>query len=263
MYCKIPLVKKLFSYAILFSFSCFITAVYPADHDKQMVMATKSGASKNDVISIAVLAYENMVLQDFSGPIEVFSKANNLTHGRYQVFTVGLNKSSFHTENKIVNITPEYTFETMPAADYFIIPGAGMSEIESLIKNTFLRGKITNWNKKKNAITVSICTASYLLANTDALRNRKATTHYFVADDFSKRFPDIDVVKNVRFIDSGDYITSSGVTSGIDVALYIVGQRSGNNIKNMISRALQYTYHEEENWPVAPMGMKYESKLTK
>ena len=70
----------------------------------------------------------------------------------------------------------------------------------------------------------------------------------------------LSVIKNVRFVDEGKFITSSGITSGIDTALYIVGTHSGEKIKQMISRALQYKFHEKENWPIAPNGMKYRRK---
>ena len=61
-------------------------------------------------------------------------------------------------------------------------------------------------------------------------------------------------------MDEGKFITSSGITSGIDASLYIVKKHSGDKIKRMINRALQYDYQEKKDWPIAPNGMKYSRK---
>ena len=145
----------------------------------------------------------------------------------------------------------------MPEIDYFIIPGASMSTINNLVNEKPLINFIKN-SSDEDTTLVSICTGSYLLASTGLLNDKRATTHYFVADDFSKQFKAIDVVKDVRFVDEGKFITSSGITSGIDASLHIVGQNSGLKIRGMIERALQYSFHQEEDWPVAPNGMKYQ-----
>lgn len=224
-------------------------------HEMKMDHVAES-ATNTKQINIAVLVYDGVVLQDFTGPIEVFSKAKKLTKGKYNLFTVAQDDKAISTENDFLKVTPDYSFSNMPEADYLIIPGGSMPVVNQMMEKENIINFIKAHDKKHTKI-VSICTGSYLLANTGLLGNKKATTHYFVADDFSKLFNDIEVIKNVRFVDEGQYITSSGVTSGIDTALYIVGQNSGMNIQNMISRALQYTFHEKETWPVAPNGMKY------
>ena len=58
-------------------------------------------------------------------------------------------------------------------------------------------------------------------------------------------------------MDAGSILTSSGVTSGIDLSLYIVKKNTGEKIQEMIGRAMQYNFHQEEDWPVAPRGMHF------
>lgn len=149
--------------------------------------------------------------------------------------------------------------DNFPAADYIIIPGANMKIIEGLENNKVLADFIRKENSNPSTKIVSICTASYLLAYSGILNDKKATTHYFVADDFSKKFPQITLIRDVRFVDEGKVITSSGITSGIDAALYIVGLRSGEKIQEMINRALQYNYGENNKWPTAMKNMSYKS----
>ncbi|PKV50906.1 DJ-1/PfpI family protein [Aquimarina sp. MAR_2010_214] len=246
----------------IFAFSLGILdcSAQEINHNKMMDSITESTKGEIETQKIAILIYQNVVLQDFAGPIEVFSKARKLTKGKYEIFTVALDTSIIRTENNIIKLKADYTINNMPEANYLIIPGASMPVINTLIENNTFTNFITDWSNKEKTKTVSICTGSYLLANTNALNNKKATTHYFVADDFSKQYSQIELIKNVRFVDEKKFITSSGITSGIDTALYIVGNHSGEKIKQMISRALQYEFHEKEDWPIAPNGMKYRRK---
>ncbi len=211
-----------------------------------------------DTVRIGVLAYSGMVLQDFSGPIEVFSKAKGLTNNHYNIYIIGIDKSPISTENHIVTTQPQYDLKNMPACDYFFIPGAPMAVVDSLRQNTSFQNAWARWKKRADTSKLaSICTASYLLAEKGLLDGKDATTHFFVADDFASLYPKVTFHKNVRFVDAGNILTSSGVTSGIDLALYIVGKINGEKIQGMISRALQYNYHQYEKWPEAPMGMHF------
>ncbi len=218
---------------------------------------------KQDTVKIAVVLYNNIVLQDFAGPMEVFSKAKNLTKGKYKIFTVGLDAKEIYTENNLLKIQADYTLEKFPKSDYIIIPGASMPTIKELMNNEKLKSSIIQWNENPETTVVSVCTASYLLANSGILNRKKATTHYFVADDFEEHYPKIQLIRNVRFVDEGKMMTSSGITSGIDAALHIVEQNSGEMIRAMINRALQYNFGENENWPIAPNGMRYQSEKNK
>lgn len=227
----------------------------PESHSQKMDAIAK--AAQQDTVKIAILLYNDITIQDFAGPLEVFSKAKNLTKGKYKTFTVGLSSGRIVSENSLLKIQPDYPIENFPAADYVIIPGASMPVINELMKDEKLNLYINKWNTDPNIKLVSICTASYLLANTGILNDRKATTHYYVADDFAETYPKVQLIRDVRYVDERKIITASGVTSGIDAALYIVGQHSGEPIQAMINRALQYNYSTNEKWPVPAKGMKY------
>lgn len=253
--------RKIFIYPAMW---CMLTMCGPwvqaqhkaTSHEEKMHDMSAS-LEQTDTITLAVLVFPGMVLQDLAGPVEVFSKAQNLTRGKYRTLIVGLTDDPVPTENELITIIPQYTLETVPPADYLIIPGGSMPVINNLMQDATLIAFIRAWNQRPNTKTASICTGAYLLAQSGALQHQKATTHFFVADDFQEQFPDITLVKNVRYIDGGKYLTSSGVTSGIDLALHLVEQHTGKRIADMIARALQYTPHQQEPWPVAPHGMRY------
>ena len=71
----------------------------------------------------------------------------------------------------------------------------------------------------------SVCTGAMLLAEAGILRNRPAITHHTAIEDL--RTFGADVREGERVVDDGDIITAAGVTSGLDLALYLVEQELG------------------------------------
>ncbi len=219
-----------------------------------MTMAQNKTTKK---LNVAIVAYPGMELLDYSGPADVFEKASEITRGQYSVYTAALNIQPVRTANNGVAIIPDFSFDNMPKPDLLVIPGAGMPCIDSLIKDEGLLTLIKKYNAVGDVKIMSVCTGAYLVAAAGLLDNKKATTHFFVSDDFAERFPKISLVKNVRYVDNGSVITSSGVTSGIDAALHIVKENSGAYIGDMVARGIQYVPHEQETWPQPAKGMHY------
>ncbi|MEM9830165.1 MAG: hypothetical protein AAF944_05985 [Bacteroidota bacterium] len=153
---------------LLLGFSLHLNAqTIDIDHSQTMneVVVNRS----NDTINIAVLVYQDVVLQDFAGPMEVFYEAQKLTKGKYKIYTVGLDEYQVDTEHGLLTLTPSYSIDNMPPADYLIVPGASMPIINELLDNESLNFFITN----VNSTVISIRTASYLLANTGKLDEKK------------------------------------------------------------------------------------------
>lgn len=213
-------------------------------------------------LNVALFIYPGVGLGDLNGPADVFIKAAGLTHGQYNVYTFAMEPGVMRTQGNGLNLTADYLESTMPRPDILVIPGAGVGLMDTMS----LDPKVIGMLKKHQCeveVMMSVCTASYLLGKAGILDNRKATTHYFIADDFQMQYPALTLVRNVRFVDEGSVITCSGVTSGMDGALHLVKKYSGDKIAGMLSRALQYVPHEEEKWPVAPNGMKFERNSKK
>ncbi len=107
------------------------------------------------------------------------------------------------------------------------------------------------------SVIMSVSSATFLLAAAGLLDQQEATTHFFLADDFATAFPAITLVKDVRYVDLGNIISTAGATAGIDAALHLVERYSGERIAGMVARGMQYTPKREETWPLAPTGMDY------
>jgi transcriptional regulator GlxA family with amidase domain len=76
-----------------------------------------------------------------------------------------------------------------------------------------------------------------ILASTGVLEGRRATTHH-------SAWPDLEAagatLVRERVVDDGDRITAGGVTSGIDLGLWLVRRLVGGDAADAIARNLEY-----------------------
>ena len=89
----------------------------------------------------------------------------------------------------------------------------------------------------RGARMASVCTGAMLLATAGITNGRPATTHHTAIEDL--RASGANVV-DARVVDDGDVLTAGGITSGIDLALYLVEQQSGREIADRVAEEMEY-----------------------
>lgn len=194
--------------------------------------------------NVAVLIYPGVEVIDMNGPIDVFIKANRYNQNKYRVFTVAESAKEIETERSTVRITPQYTLATCPRPDVIVIPGQIMPDTSP---DPFGSGsdELVAWIKKQaqehtGTTIISVCVGIYILARTGLLANKEATTHWAAISGMQQQYPDIRMIKNVRFVPDGNFITTGGVTSGIDGALYLVETKDGAAVAKEVADIMVY-----------------------
>ncbi|MBD1371542.1 DJ-1/PfpI family protein [Hazenella sp. IB182357] len=195
---------------------------------------------KHNPLTIGVYTYNGMDLLDATGPIEVFTYAAHQTpQGRergIQIDTIADTKEPIQTYSG-VTIVPTTSIKHAPLYDVLILPGAPESELIQAVSNKQTQTWITK-QAQGNQYTTSVCTGVYFLAYAGLLNGKKATTHHKSCDFLATHFPAIHVQTHKRFVVDQTIITSGGVTSGIDMALYLVetflGQAAADRVKDGI-----------------------------
>ncbi len=76
---------------------------------------------------------------------------------------------------------------------------------------------------------MSVCNGALILAETGLLDGLTATTYHNAIPELEKAFPKTKVVSDQRFVDNGKFITTAGLSSGIDGALHIVEKLKGKS----------------------------------
>jgi transcriptional regulator GlxA family with amidase domain len=88
------------------------------------------------------------------------------------------------------------------------------------------------------ATVASVCTGAFLLAAGGLLDARPATTHHDNLDDLEGKAT--RVIRDARVVDDGDVITSAGVTSGIDMALWLAEKHKGPEAAERAAAGMEY-----------------------
>jgi transcriptional regulator GlxA family with amidase domain len=180
------------------------------------------------VMKIVILLFDNYTALDIVGPYEVLNKLPNS-----KIHLVGLEKKEYK-DTYGLKISADNSINEISEADILLIPGG--SGIDNLLKNK----EILDWILKIDSTTkwtVSVCSGSLLLAQTGLLDGKNCTTHWRRKEQLH-RFN--VTVKNERYIQDGKFITSAGVSAGIDMALYLVSKISGDQIAMMFQLAIEY-----------------------
>lgn len=84
----------------------------------------------------------------------------------------------------------------------------------------------------------SICSGALLLAMAGLLDGLRCTTHHSLIDDLQALAPTAQVQADRIFVDDRQVMTSAGITTGIDLALYIVEQEAGAALAAQVARRL-------------------------
>jgi len=84
----------------------------------------------------------------------------------------------------------------------------------------------------------SICSGALLLAMAGQLDGLRCTTHHTLIADLQALAPTAQVQADRIFVDAGRVLTSAGITTGIDLVLYIIEQVAGAALAAQVARRL-------------------------
>jgi transcriptional regulator GlxA family with amidase domain len=188
-------------------------------------------------MKVGILLFNEVEVLDFAGPFEVFSVTNRENEKLFEVITIGETGELISARNGL-KILPKASFKDKLDLDILIIPGGyGASHTE--IKNK----SVIEWirdQKNKVKIIASVCTGAYLLAEGGILDNKSATTHWMDIDKFEDKYPTIKVIRNIKFVDEGNILTSGGISAGINMSFHIIKRLFGSDIAKSTSKYMEY-----------------------
>lgn len=118
-------------------------------------------------------------------------------------------------------IVPHLSIQAVDTTDIIIIPG-------SLPPLRFI-GKVPNalsrWlrhHHDQGALIGTICTGTFLLAETGLLDHRTATTNLNFATHFQELYPSIDLMPEQILTHDGGFVCAGATTSVLDLCLYLI-----------------------------------------
>jgi transcriptional regulator GlxA family with amidase domain len=180
--------------------------------------------------NVVILVYPGVQSLDVTGPLEVFTGAQQLLEvqaaGRteqrdpgYRVLVVSRDRAPLETSSGLT-IVPHAALEDAPRAiDTLIV--AGGAGIDTFCEDRAALDWIAAHARRARRVA-SVCTGAFALAAAGLLDGRRAATHWTAAAELARRHPRVTVDPEPIFVRDGSLWTSAGVTAGMDLALALV-----------------------------------------
>jgi transcriptional regulator GlxA family with amidase domain len=186
------------------------------------------------------LLFPGFEVLDVYGPLEM---VGNLK-GMIDIVTVAEHAGAVTSSQGPQTVASE-GFATCPKLDLLLVPGGIGTRKE--VANTDLLG----WLAAAAAgaeIVASVCTGAGLLAKAGLLDGRRATTNKFAFSWVVEQGPRVRWVKQARWVDDGDRVTSSGVSAGMDMTLALIERLYGGELATTIEQRAEYQWHRDASW---------------
>ncbi len=214
--------------------SCGMSLIKKAKYMKE---AARLDARPETRPKAAILVFEGVQIIDYTGPYEVFGQAS------YEVYTVAADTEVLRTAMGM-NVKPHYAFKDAPHPDVLIIPGGGVG---SALNDEAAMAWIAE-TAPKTKHTLTVCNGAFILAKTGLLDGKSATTYYGLIDSLRDQAPKVKVVSDQRFVDNGQFITTAGLSSGIDGSLYVISKLNGLSVAQSVALNMEYDWKEDSKY---------------
>jgi transcriptional regulator GlxA family with amidase domain len=172
--------------------------------------------------------FDNFTALDVIGPYEVLSKLPDA-----KVRFAAQDKGIYRDQHGLP-FEAEFDIGEIDRTDLLLIPGG--FGIDEILKET----EVLDWVRAIDLTTqwtTSVCSGSLLLAAAGLIDGRKCATHWRRMNQL--RGYSVEVVTN-RYVRDDKYVTSAGVSAGIDMAIYLASLIAGDKIAAMIQAGIEY-----------------------
>ncbi|KZN35751.1 GlxA family transcriptional regulator [Pseudoalteromonas luteoviolacea] len=195
---------------------------------------------------------------DFAGPLQVFLEARRL---------------GVSLDIKYVSASTHFTFDgglqlnnldTLPTSlqseDIIVLPGCN-NAVSAYA--TDAAQKTIRWLKLvvSQQTVLTICSGALIAAKAGLLNGKSCTTHYQLIDKMRTAFPESQILDNRIFVEDDNVISSAGISSGIDMALYYVSSRFGEHIGAQIAQEMLVYFRRTGQDPQLSSWLQYRNHM--
>ncbi|MGW6279245.1 GlxA family transcriptional regulator [Kribbella sp. NPDC055071] len=196
-------------------------------------MSIGTGGPQIRTRRVGVVVFEGVTLLDVSGPLEVLHQANR-AGPRYELVLVSPEGGEVRTASGVTLAGTVRADEVREPFDTVVVAGA-----DELVRQVSpeLSGAVAVLAERAERV-VSVCSGAFVLAALGMLDGRRATTHWRHAEALARRYPKVLVEPDALHIKDGRYVTSAGISAGIDLALALVEADHGAGAAREVAREL-------------------------
>lgn len=195
-------------------------------------------------IPVLVIVPPRVLLLDIAGPVEVLRKANLEQQAlRFSVAyhaPAGVARSSVGLE--LAGLAP--LPGAVPQGALLLLPGAADLPIggpPADAAEAWQEEEIVAWlarTVRPGHRLMSICSGALLAARAGLLDGHACTTHHATIPALIRLAPAARVLENRLFVESGERLTTAGVTAGMDLMLHLLAREAGHEVALAVARYL-------------------------
>ncbi len=179
-------------------------------------------------ISVAVIVSDDSLLSAVIGIGEIFDISNGFCRKPNEAFfEINYLSSTALKDSSIIQVHTKILREQ--TYDLIVVPPAKTAKVMRM------DGILNQWLIRRyheGSVLCAACVGSFVLAQTDLLNHKRATTHWLFESEFKQKFPVVNLMIDHILIDEGNLITAGGVTAYFDLCLHIIQRYLSNDTAN-------------------------------
>ena len=190
--------------------------------------------------SIGVVLFDQFELLDVFGPLEMFG----LLPDQFSLYLVAESGDRVSSAQGPVSLL-DYRFDDSPAFDILLVPGGRGTRRE--VDNPAMLEWLRRQSESASFVT-SVCTGSALLARAGLLDGRRATTNKAAFEWVASQGSRVDWQKRARWVEDDRFMTSSGVSAGMDMSLALIARILDVATAQQVATWSEYDWHSDPVW---------------
>ncbi|MBB3110221.1 cyclohexyl-isocyanide hydratase [Paenibacillus phyllosphaerae] len=185
-------------------------------------------------MKVALVLFDGVTFLDFAGFYDVITRLKYFEPTKDTTWDIcGLQEEitdELGLKVKVNKVGPD-----LAEYDLVFVPG-GMGTRALRFDEAFVR-----WleGARQARYLVSVCTGALLLGAAGMLKEKRATTHPYAYDLLE---PYCQQVLHSRIVHDGHVVTAGGVSTSIDLGLYVIGLFLDDKTVQSIRRQMDYPY---------------------
>lgn len=176
-------------------------------------------------INVAILELEKCMVSSAAITHDVMATANR----------IGTRKGVAPFEVTTVRCRPRRSSTDLRGVDLVIVPGLGTptaAELETRLKSPMCRRAVDllHGAHVRGAMLAASCASTFLLAETGLLDGRRATTTWWFAPLFRRRYPAVELMTEQMVVADWPIATGGAAMAQMDLMLAVVGRFAGPSL---------------------------------
>ncbi|WP_456439881.1 DJ-1/PfpI family protein [Psychroserpens sp.] len=196
--------------------------------------------------NVAFLIMDGVFNTELTAPFDIFQHTIFRDSIKpMNVFTVANTDAPIVTFEGM-RIVPDFNYlkDDLPKIDILVVPSAE-HHLDTDLEDEAMIKFVKRVDAEAQFIT-SHCDGAFVLAKAGLLNNSVSTTFPSDIDTMRKRFPNLDIRKDVLFVHDGKYITSAGGSKSFEAALYLCEFLYGKAIAERLAGGLVIDWKLED-----------------